>query len=102
MVPITITFTVSSMEWKIHEISDVQKETTDQDYHSNPFRAVNFPLDAEGVMRCPNGKAFTFLYRKHIYGNQYGRQEEVYQCEDCTGCPYADKCKKTDKTELSA
>lgn len=74
-----------------------KKETTDQDYHSNPFRAVNFPLDAEGVMRCPNGKAFTFLYRKHIYGNQYGRQEEVYQCEDCTGCPYADKCKKTDK-----
>ena len=30
-------------------------------------------------------------------GNQYGRQEEVYQCEDCSGCPYAEKCKKTDK-----
>lgn len=30
-------------------------------------------------------------------GNKYGRQEEVYQCEDCSGCPYAEQCKKTDK-----
>lgn len=30
-------------------------------------------------------------------GNQYGRQEEVYQCEDCSGCPFAEKCKKTDR-----
>lgn len=28
---------------------------------------------------------------------QYGRQEEVYTCEDCSGCPYAKQCKKTDK-----
>ena len=30
-------------------------------------------------------------------GNNYGRQEEVYACEDCNGCPYAEKCKRTDK-----
>lgn len=30
-------------------------------------------------------------------GNQYGRQEEVYECEDCAGCPFAERCKKTDK-----
>ena len=30
-------------------------------------------------------------------GNQYGRQEEVYRCEDCSGCPYAERCKKTEK-----
>ena len=29
--------------------------------------------------------------------NQYGRQEEVYTCEDCSGCPYVKECKKTDK-----
>ena len=23
--------------------------------------------------------------------------EELYECEDCSGCPYAEKCKKTDK-----
>ena len=48
-------------------------------------------------MRCPNGKAFHFRYRRHVYGNQYGREEEIYQCEDCSGCPYAERCKKTDK-----
>lgn len=74
-----------------------KKETEDKKYRENPFRAVNFKLDNEGIMRCPNGKAFHFLYRKAVKGNQYGRQEEIYVCEDCSGCPYADKCKKTDK-----
>ena len=48
-------------------------------------------------MRCPNDKAFHFLYRTNVRGNQYGRKEELYECEDCSGCPYAEKCKKTDK-----
>jgi len=48
-------------------------------------------------MRCPNGKDFYLQYRKNVKGNKYGRQEEVYQCEDCSGCPYAEQCKKTDK-----
>jgi hypothetical protein len=73
-----------------------KKETTDKKYHNNPFRAVNFEIGGDGKMRCPNGKTFNFLYRKPVKGNQYGRKEEVYQCEDCSGCPYASKCKKTD------
>ena len=74
-----------------------KKETKDRKYHEDPFRAVNFRIDEQGVMRCPNDKAFHFLYRKNVRGNQYGRKEELYECEDCSGCPYAKKCKKTDK-----
>lgn len=74
-----------------------KKETKDKKYHENPFRAVNFKVDEEGVLRCPNNKAFLFSHRKTIKGNQYGRQEEVYKCEDCSGCSYATQCKKTDK-----
>lgn len=74
-----------------------KKETTDKKYHEDPFRAVNFQIGKDGIMRCPNGKAFHFQYRKHVYGNQYGRQEEVYQCEDCSECPYAERCKKAEK-----
>ena len=48
-------------------------------------------------MRCPNDKAFHLLYRRGVRENQYGRKEELYECEDCSGCPYAEKCKKTDK-----
>ena len=74
-----------------------KKETKNQKYHEDPFRAVNFRIDEQGVMRCPNDKAFHFLYRKNVRGNQYGRKEELYECEDCSGCQYAEKCKKTDK-----
>ena len=56
-----------------------------------------FKTNENGEMICPNGKAFHFAYRKPIKGNQYGRQEEYYTCEDCGGCPYAEQCKKTDK-----
>ena len=73
-----------------------KKETEDKNYRENPFRAENFPIDKEGLMRCPNGKAFILQYRQHVKGNAYGRQEEVYRCEDCSGCPYVEKCKKTE------
>ena len=59
-----------------------KKETTDKKYHEDPFRAVNFPIGEGGIMRCPNGKSFYLQYRKNVKGNKYGRQEEVYQCED--------------------
>ena len=34
-----------------------KKETKDRKYHEDPFRAVNFRIDEQGVMRCPNDKA---------------------------------------------
>lgn len=74
-----------------------KKETTDDKYRDNPFRAVNFKTDSDGDLICPNNKKFRFSYRKAIRGNKYGRQEEVYTCEDCSDCPYAAVCKKTDK-----
>ena len=73
-----------------------KKETEDKKYRENPFRAENFPIDKDGIMRCPNGKAFILQYRQHVKGNAYGRQEEIYRCEDCSGCPYAEKCKKAE------
>lgn len=74
-----------------------EKETKDRKYREDPFRAANFKIDRNGDLRCPNGKKFVFSYRKQIKGNQYGRQEEVYVCEGCGGCHYAEKCKKSDK-----
>lgn len=74
-----------------------EKQVKDKKYRENPFRAVNFKIDDGGTLRCPNGRAFRFAYRQNVRGNKYGRQEEVYQCEDCSGCPYAGQCKRTDK-----
>ena len=72
------------------------KETGDHRYHNNPFRIDNFRRDEEGYLICPNGKRFIYKYDKHVRGNRYGRTEELYECEDCTGCPYrSDCCKRT-------
>lgn len=74
-----------------------KKETTDEKYRNDPFRAVNFKIDENGDLLCPNNKKLVFSYRKAVKNNKYGRQEEIYTCEDCSGCPYAEQCKKTDK-----
>ena len=74
-----------------------KKETEDEKYRNDPFRAVNFKTDSAGNLICPNGRIFRFAYRKPVKGNLYGRQEEVYECEDCSCCPYAGQCKKTDR-----
>ena len=71
------------------------KETKDTKYRDDPFRAVNFERDEEGAPVCPNGKKFHFLRKVPIRGNQYGREEELYQCEDCSGCQYKEKCTKS-------
>lgn len=74
-----------------------KKETTDEKFHNNQFRSVNFKTNEHGELVCPNNRVFKFAYRKQIHGNNYGRQEEIYMCEDCSNCPYADACKKTEK-----
>ena len=79
------------------KFSMYQKETHDEKYRNDPFRAVNFKIDNDGNLRCPNDKKMVFSHRRPIKNNKYGRQEEIYQCEDCSGCPYAEQCKKTDK-----
>ena len=71
-----------------------KKETEDKEYHNNPFRAVNFPINENGNPVCPNGKEFQYLYRRPVRGNKFGRTEEMYQCEDCLGCKLKEQCCK--------
>ena len=71
-----------------------EKEKTDPRYREDPFRAVNFGRNEKGQPVCPNGKAFVCKGNRHIRGNRYGRAEELYECEDCTGCPYKQQCCK--------
>ena len=71
-----------------------KKETEDSKYRDNPYRAVNFQINANGNPVCPNGKEFNYLYSRPVKGNKYGRTEEFYQCEDCTNCSHKEKCCK--------
>ena len=72
-----------------------EKETKNEKYRDNPFRAVNFQRDSDGNPVCPNGKRFFFKYNQHVKGNKYGRTEEIYECESCEGCPHKTECTKS-------
>ena len=77
-----------------------EKESKDSKYRDDPYRARNFAIDQEGHLICPNGKRFHFLKTVPIKGNQFGRTEEYYQCEDCTGCPHREKCHKSKENRI--
>ena len=77
-----------------------EKTVKDRKYREDPFRAENFRRDKDGNPVCPNGKRFLFSYRKAVPKNRYGRQMEVYTCEDCRNCPDAERCKKTDGNRM--
>ena len=79
---------------KFMKFTMFEKETKNTKYHNNPYRIDNFKRDTEGDLICPNGKKFIFKYHAHVKGNKYGRTEEVYECENCEGCPYRSECTK--------
>ena len=77
---------------KFMKFTMFEKETKDAKYRDNPYRAVNFKQDENGNLLCPNNKKFHFKFEQHVKGNNYGRTEEVYECESCEGCPHKKDC----------
>ena len=71
-----------------------KKETESKKYRDDPYRAINFPIDENGHPVCPGGKGFHFLKNRPIKYNQYGRTEELWQCEDCSNCSLKPECCK--------
>lgn len=49
----------------------------------------------DGSYRCPQGKNFLYQQSYLKIEGSYPRLEHQYQCEDCTNCPVADRCKKS-------
>lgn len=72
-----------------------EKESEDERYRDDPYRAVNFRINENGNPVCPNDKEFHHLCTRPVRGNKYGRTEELYQCEDCSDCPNKQKCCKS-------
>lgn len=77
---------------KFMKFTMFEKETKNEKYKNNPYRAVNFKRDGKGNIICPNNKKFKFKETRHIRGNQYGRTEEIYECENCSNCCYKQEC----------
>ena len=77
-----------------------EKESKDSKYRNDPYRACNFAIDHEGYMVCPNGKRFHFLRSAPVKGNQFGRTEEYYRCEDCSGCLHRESCHRSKENRV--
>ena len=49
-------------------------------------------------MICPKCRKFIFKEERHVKGNNYGRTEEIYECENCENCEYKQNCCPKAKT----
>lgn len=65
-------------------------------HKKDPFQTSNWTYDKEtDTFICPNEKKIVFQY----YSNRadktgFERQFKVYECEDCTDCPFRSLCTK--------
>ena len=65
-------------------------------YKQNQFNTANWHYDeGKDEYTCPNQKRLTYKYRS-VRKDQYDftREFKVYQCEDCSGCPFRSSCTK--------
>ena len=86
---------------KFMKFTMFEKETKDKKYRDNQYRAVNFTQDENGNLLCPNSRKFNFKYEKHVRGNNYGRTEEIYECESCADCIHKKDCCPKAKTNIT-
>ena len=55
---------------------------SNKDYTNERKEIINWYRDIE----------FNYKFSRHVRGNKYGRTEEIYECENCEGCPHKEKC----------
>jgi transposase len=68
------------------------KDTADQKYINNPFRAENYQKDKQGNYICPKGRQMIYLFQRR-------NGKKIYECQSCKRCPLANQCKKGKKAK---
>lgn len=65
-------------------------------YQQNPFNTANWPYDeTTDSYTCPNQQTLAFYHPSvQTDRNGFTRTFKVYQCENCTGCPFRASCTK--------
>lgn len=65
-------------------------------YKKDPFKTSNWIYDKElDIYTCPNEKKLTFQYNStRTDKNGFTRHFKVYECEECSGCPFRSMCTK--------
>ena len=65
-------------------------------YKQNPFNTANWTYDEESdTYTCPNNQPLHFKYNSvRTDRNGFTRELKMYECENCTGCPFRTSCTK--------
>ena len=65
-------------------------------HKQNRFHPDNWQYDKEtDTYICPNQKCLSFQYHTvHTDRTGFQRKLKVYECEDCSGCPFRSSCTK--------
>lgn len=66
-------------------------------HKTDPFNTANWAYDElTDTFTCPNDKKVEFRYLSNRTDRyQFTRTVKVYECEDCSGCPFRSLCTKT-------
>lgn len=66
-------------------------------YKNDAFRVENWAYDeANDEFICPAGKRLKYQgIRKYRTENGYLSERRYYECEDCSGCPFKERCTKS-------
>lgn len=65
-------------------------------YKQNTFNPDNWEYDQEtDTYTCPNQKSLEFQYHSvRTDATGFQRSFKIYECEDCSGCPFRSSCTK--------
>jgi len=65
-------------------------------YKQNEFNSDNWQYDeANDTYTCPNQQRIVFKYRSvRTDKTGFKREFKIYECEDCSGCPFRSSCTK--------
>lgn len=65
-------------------------------YKNNAFHSANWQYNEQNdSFTCPIGKELTFRYMSNRRDKDgFTREFKVYECEDCSGCPFRSQCTK--------
>ena len=78
-----------------------KKETKDKKYHTNPFRPINFRVDENGTIRCPNDRAFKFIYRHLVRGTYTAGRRKYLNAKTAKDARWQSNVKRPRRTKES-
>ena len=72
-----------------------KKETTNKEFHNDPFRPINFKINDNGNLVCPNNREFIKISNKKADGLDSDRYVEYFKCKSCNKCKFRKQCHKS-------